>query len=132
MALQATKNNRRGGPSGQQAELLKWLGAGAKDKLLQFYNFCIEERRFPAEWSKAEVVAIFKKGDRSAPKNYRPISLLESAYKIFAKIIAMRLDAALEGKIHCTQYGFRHKKSTSEPIHIIRRLQDMVQERRNQ
>eukprot|EP00969_Alexandrium_andersonii_P051292 2253470-Alexandrium_andersonii.AAC.1 len=46
-------------------------------------------------WSKADVVGIFKKGSHRLPANYRPISLLEAAYKLLCRVIAARLQVAL-------------------------------------
>ena len=31
---------------------------------------------FPDQWKVAHVIALFKKGDKSLPSNYRPVSLL--------------------------------------------------------
>ena len=43
------------------------------------------------EITKARVVLIFKKGDRENLANYRPISLLNTLYKILAAIVQKRL-----------------------------------------
>ena len=39
-----------------------------------FNNF-LEDGIIPTEWWSANVVAIFKKGTKSVPGNYRPVSL---------------------------------------------------------
>ena len=33
------------------------------------------ESKIPSDWKKANIVPIFKKGDRTKPSNYRPVSL---------------------------------------------------------
>ena len=43
--------------------------------------------KFPEEWKKANVVPVFKKGDKQCVKNYRPVSLLPICSKIFERII---------------------------------------------
>ena len=37
------------------------------------------------------VVLLYKKDDRSLPSNYRPITLLNSMYKLFQKIIKNKI-----------------------------------------
>ena len=81
----------------------------------------------PTESEIARIVSIYKKGDTEKPENYRPIALLQSIYKIYASLIQKRLAKALDERIWYTQYGFRARKSTSQPIHIIRRLQDYAE-----
>ena len=49
---------------------------------------------------------IHKKGDRTEMKNYRPITLLNSDYKIFTKVLAMKLAKIAPTLIHPDQAGF--------------------------
>ena len=42
---------------------------------------------YPDIWKLANVIPIFKKGDKQLIKNYRPISLLPICGKLFEKII---------------------------------------------
>lgn len=47
----------------------------------------IEEAVIPESWKQANVSAIFKKGDRKKPENYRPISLTSVPGKMLEKIM---------------------------------------------
>jgi hypothetical protein len=79
----------------------------------------------PDEWHEARVVAIFKKGDDADPANYRPISLLAVAYKVFASILLRRLKAGgAEARVRSTQFGFRSKTGTADALFVARRLLD--------
>ena len=130
VALKALSKKKTPGPDGIPNEA--WMALrGAKKELLDFLNRCWDEESFPAKWREAEVVAIFKKGSAVDPANYRPISLLQTAYKIMGKILTRRLETGLEGKLRETQFGFRKGRSTSEPLFIIRRLQDLVHAKKN-
>ena len=62
----------------------------------------------------AQVIALYKKGARHDPNNYRPISLLSIFDKIFEKILCKRLISFLERNriLYCHQYGFRKFYST--------------------
>ena len=74
------------------------------------------------DWKHALVVTIYKgKGLHTHPSNYRPISLLNSMYKLFAGIIQTRLANELDDKLRASQYGFRAKRSTRHPLFILRR-----------
>jgi hypothetical protein len=49
------------------------------------------QKSIPNECRKAVVIPIFKKGDRRDPKNYRGISILNTRYKAYCKIINIKL-----------------------------------------
>jgi len=76
----------------------------------------------PKIWNKAIVVPIYKKGDKSICENYRRISLLISAYKVFARILLKRLTPYVERKLSRYQCGIRKEKSTIEQLTIMGQL----------
>ena len=47
----------------------------------------LENRKFPTEWKKANVVQAHKKRDKQNLKNYRPVSVLPVVGKIFERIL---------------------------------------------
>ena len=63
-----------------------------------FLNVCWIYGDIPEEWRTAIVIPIHKKGDRINPDDYRGVSLLNTGYKIYSKIIAKRLTAIAEQK----------------------------------
>eukprot|EP00969_Alexandrium_andersonii_P268214 11852310-Alexandrium_andersonii.AAC.1 len=69
----------------------------------------------------------FEEGKASLPQNYRPISLLNCLYKVYARMVAVRLLGEVGHKLSPTQFGFRHHRSTSDPVHILKRAQDLAQ-----
>ena len=85
------------------------------------------EGNVPDETVQAYVASIYKKGDPKNPENYRPISILNSIYKIYAGVIQKRLADALDHDLQQTQYGFRKARSTSIPLAIIRRLLEIAE-----
>ena len=76
---------------------------------------------------RARVVSIFKKGDPKKLANYRPISLLNSFYKIYAALIQRRLAEAIDKELSETQFAFRKNRSTSIPIACLRRIVDRAE-----
>ena len=55
------------------------------------FQSCLESGKFPNEWKKANEVPVHKKGDKQILKNYRPISLLAIAGKIFERLLYHRM-----------------------------------------
>ena len=81
----------------------------------------------PDEMELAELVTLYKKGNVEDAANYRPIALLNTIYKLYAAILQKRLATGLDDKLWETQYGFRKKRSTAQPLFITRRLQDLAE-----
>ena len=73
------------------------------------FQACLESGKFPNEWKKANVVPVHKKGDKQMLKNYRPISLLPTAGKVFERLLYDRmLEFFIENNlISKNQSGFR-------------------------
>ena len=98
--------------------------------LSKIYNWGIENGKYPDELKIARVIALYKKGVKYDPNNYRPISLLSHFDKILEKIICRRLVSFLERNkiLYCYQYGFRKLYSTAlaliEITDFIKRLLD--------
>ena len=53
----------------------------------------------PVDWRKANVTPIFKKGDRTDPANYRPVSLTSQVCKILESIVRDKMQEYLEKTI---------------------------------
>ena len=61
-------------------------------------------------------------------KNYRPITLLNVAYKIFATILCNKLSEIMEGKLGEYQTRFWPKRSTVDNIFILRQMYEKCYE----
>ena len=77
-------------------------------------NLSIKLSTFPEECKIAKLKPIFKKGARTDPKNYRPISLLPLVSKIIEKSIRFHIEDFLNKKklIYMYQSGLRTNDST--------------------
>ena len=67
----------------------------------------------PTDWRSANVAPIHKKGDRTDPSNYRPISLTSQVCKIFESIVRAHILEHLETNniLSDQQHGFRERRS---------------------
>ena len=80
--------------------------------LLDLCNFAYKNHISPSIWFRSQIIPIPKSGDLTLPTNYRGISLLSIAAKIYNKFILNRLRAALEPILRKNQNGFRPGRST--------------------
>ena len=73
----------------------------------------VAEGVVPQEWKRANITPLFKKGSRSDPSNYRPVSLTSHVGKILGAIIKEKLlgHLSLNSLINASQYGFLLRKS---------------------
>lgn len=132
LVLKSSKLNKQPGPDLIRMELFKWLDGSNRLLLLDILNQWWKEGGVPKEVLHARVVPIFKKGDIDDPSNYRPISLLNSIYKLFTALVRARIQSAVEFKVSPTQFGFRPRRSTAHAAFIIRRLQDWSEQKNSE
>ena len=96
--------------------------------LLSICNDILQNLSPPESWLKAGIVPIPKKGNLSSPKNYRGISLMTIAAKVFNKLLLNRLVPSIDPLLRINQNGFRRGRSTLAQILSLRRI---VEEIRN-
>lgn len=115
MAAKKLKNNKAPGPDGVPTEVLKDIADARPDILVNMYNHCLIEGTFPTPWKEQQLVLISKgKGDPAAPSSYRPLCMLNTAGKLFERLLKPRIEDAirLKGGLSKRQHGFRPGKST--------------------
>jgi len=62
------------GPGNIPGRLLRKGAAHLAGPLSQQFNLSIQTGSLPSDWKSSNVTLIFKKGSKSSPTNYRPIS----------------------------------------------------------
>jgi len=91
-AIKVISSGKAPGSDGIPAEVLKCGGDQLHNVLHQLLCKCWEEGAVPQEMRDSIITTLFKnKGDRSDCSNYRGISLLCVAGKLFARVILRRL-----------------------------------------
>lgn len=95
------------GADGFPAEYYKAFTSVLAPKSVDVFNIAATTGSFPREMLQAIIVTLPKPGkDNSHPQNYRPISLLSSDLKIYAKVLANRLLEITPSLIGLDQVGF--------------------------
>ena len=80
---------------------------------------------FPQVWKTANVVPIFKQGNRESIENYRPISLLSNISKIIERIVFNNQYNFCEENnlLSCKISGFKKRDNTiNQLLHIINKI----------
>ena len=125
-AAHRLKRKRASGLDGVPGEFWRAIiesGSSAMLWALDFCNLCLRKRCVPEDWHRSRVAMLFKKGDPADCNNYRPISLLQVGYKLFAMVLLDRLrDAGAEQRIWPTQCGFKRGRGTADAIFAARRV----------
>lgn len=92
-------------------------------------NFSFEQGCFPNRLKLTIVKPLFKKGDPSEIKNYRPIALIPVLSKIFEKAMYNKINNFFDKAniIHPNQYGFRKDTSTSDAcLTLVRHITESL------
>ena len=102
-ALASMRNNKSPGIDGLPREFYKTFWNIIGDDLCETLNNIYLSGNLSNTMELAILSLLFKKGIRSLLKNWRPISLLTTDYKILSKILATRLRDILDKIIHSSQ-----------------------------
>jgi hypothetical protein len=121
-AIFTLKNERTTGIDNIKAETLKYGGYKLRKNILAICNTALNEEKVPNEWKKNIIIPIPKKGDQTDINNYRGITLMSTVAKTYNKMILNRIYHKLNSLLRINQAGFRKNMSTTEQIHIIRRI----------
>nr|XP_054757211.1 cylicin-1-like [Lytechinus pictus] len=105
--------HKASGPDMIPARLLKELALELTPIFVHFYQASLNQGTIPEDWKKGNIVPVFKKGDRSLPENYRPVSLTSIVCKTLEHIVCSSFMKHLD--LHHTlsdaQHGFRKRRS---------------------
>ena len=99
------EQNKNGSPGidGTTPRFYIWAWEIIKQDLHEVLNNCYLEKQMSESMKTAIVTLIPKKGNTKEIKNWRPVSLLTTDYKILAKIITKRLQEDIKDKISMEQ-----------------------------
>jgi hypothetical protein len=116
------KTSKAAGTDNIPGELMKYGGRTLKQKIYKLILNIWNNETLPAQGNEGIICPIYKKGDRLDGNNYRPITLLNTIYKIFAILLNKRLTDIIENKLDDFQMGFRPNRSTNDNIFIVRQI----------
>ena len=100
--------------------------------IMELVKCSLKEGKIPTDWKRADIVPIFKGGNKEDPNNYRPVSLTSTVVKICERVIKGKWTKHLEenGILNRRQFGFRQGRScATNLISYYSRVIDIVQDR---
>ena len=103
-ALKSLKINKSPGPDEIHPRILSECAEELSYPLTTLFTLTMSSGVLPQAWKVAEVRPIFKKGNKSTPGNYRPVSLTSVICKVFESFVR---DAIYN---HFTSNGFLSNK----------------------
>ena len=125
LALSKLNNNSAPGIDGLPVPFYKTFWNKLKQPLFESIQFGLSIGELSTT-QKRGVITLFHKGKhlrRDQLKNWRPITLTNTDYKIFSKTLAIRLQNSLPHLININQSGFMKNRSISDHI---RTLDDLI------
>ena len=121
------------GPDHIPGIVLKTLAEEISIPLTKIFNKSISEGTVPNKWKVAEVSAIYKKGDKTDPGNYRPVSLTCICCKIMESLVTKSLRVYLEENklISKCQHGFRnHRSCVTQLLETLNDLTNLIENKK--
>ena len=110
--LKAINPSKAYGPDQIPGRLLKECTSEIAPSLTCLINLSLRVGCVPKDWKCANIVPVFKKGNKEEVINYRPISLLSLVSKIAEPCVFAHFYSFIAGNIYPLQHGFVKGRST--------------------
>ena len=99
------------------AEAIKHGGIELTLRLLKLCNIVKNVGRPPKDWIRNLIVPLPKKGDLTKMNNYRGITLMSIAGKLYNKLLLNRIREKLDKKLRVNQAGYRPGRGCLEHVY---------------
>lgn len=129
-ALRTAPPGRSPGLDGIPAELYRRFKATFIPLLARLFTAIATLGQLPTGFSEGLITILYKSGDRADPANYRPITLLCTDYRLFAKVLALRLNPCLGDIIDREQTAFVPGRRIGENVLALQCLPELLRRQR--
>lgn len=121
-ALKCSKPGTCPGLDGIPVELFRKAGQPMWQLLAKVFSAMGELNATPSNFLDGVITSIFKAGDPTSPANYRPITLLNTDYRVLAKVLANRCLQHIPHLISTEQCAFLKGRSIGDSIMLLQLL----------
>lgn len=126
-SLMQFPNNKTPGSDGLSIEFYKIFWHKISPYLMDSYNYSFEHKLLSIDQRRALLVLIPKgTKDRRLLQNWRPISLLNTDYKILAKVLANRLQNVISSIVSSDQVGYIKGRYIGDNIRTMLDILDIT------
>ena len=124
--LKNLKPGKAAGPDQLKPLLLKEFRDEIAPIIKIIFEKSLQTGKLPSDWVTANVMPVFKKGNKSSAANYRPISLTCILCKVLEHILASNIVKHLDaqGIMYDLQHGFREKRSCE--TQLVMMIEDLA------
>jgi hypothetical protein len=119
---------KQAGPNRIPNAVYKYLAAFFAPKLAQVVNESSRKGSLPRHFLEGDISMLYKKGDRCDPRNYRPITLLNTDYKVFTRVLANRMKTAVHEFVSECQKGFVPDVFIAEATQLLKLVEAYTNE----
>ena len=127
VCLRTLDVNKATGPDGISPRLLMETAHQIAPSLCTLFNRSLDSGFLPEEWKLANIIPVFKKGDKTHVENYRPISLLCVVSKVFERCILNKLRDHLLKLVNSSQHGFIPGRScTTQLVEVLNHIGSLL------
>ena len=127
-ALSQLSNNKSPGCDGLPTEFYKFFWGYLKYMVYDSFKWSIENKSLSMDQKSGVITLVPKHGkDVHHLSNWRPISVLNTDYKILTKLYALRLQTVLRDIINPDQVGYLKGRFIGENIRTIKDIMDYTQ-----
>ena len=125
-ALKGLQTGKAPGSDGLSTDFYLCFWDYLGDSLLSVLNESFHADSLAESQYEGLLRLVYKKDDRCLPKNWRPISLLNTDYKLASKIITDRLKKVMSSIVHADQTCGVIGRSIFSNLHLIRDTLDFI------
>jgi hypothetical protein len=115
-AMENVNINKAVGHDGIPNVVLRNCAKYLAPSLTLLFNYSLDKGVIPKDWKRANIVPIFKNGDKNNVENYRPVSLLCVIGKIMERCIHNHIFYKTKELLYVNQFGFFPGRSTTSQL----------------
>ena len=110
--------HKAAGPDSIPTQVLKIASDQIAPVLTRIFQSSYDTGTVPCDWRDANIVPIYKKGDKQLASNYRPVSLTSISCKVIEHVVHSNImDHFQKHSILCDeQHGFRKRRSCESQL----------------